>query len=101
MTLMTMMSTATPKVTPSAEIRVITETNVRLGRRYRSASSSSNGNRDIRPQTRQSIGRCQRNGGHDSILRKPQFYLNDLFAGQRNRTVIMVFRFLISFSPPW
>src|ERR1035437_3784753 len=48
MTLMTMISTATPSVTPSTEIRVITETKVLLGRRYRSASSSSNGNRDMR-----------------------------------------------------
>src|ERR1019366_2463270 len=49
MTLMTMISTATPSVTPSTEIKVITETNVLLGRRYRSASSSSNGNPDMRP----------------------------------------------------
>ena len=48
MTLMTMISTATPSVTPSTEINVITETNVLLGRRYRSASSSSNGNPDMR-----------------------------------------------------
>src|SRR5258706_16412490 len=47
MTLMTMMSTATPRVTPSTEIKVMTETNVLLGRRYRSASSSSNGKRDM------------------------------------------------------
>ena len=47
MTLMTMISTATPKVTPSTEIKVMTETNVLLGRRYRSASSSSNGSRDM------------------------------------------------------
>ncbi len=47
MTLMTMISTATPSVTPSTEIKVITETKVLLGRRYRSASSSSNGNRDM------------------------------------------------------
>ena len=50
MTLMTMISTATPSVTPSTEIKVITETNVLLGRRYRSASSSSNGNPDMRPK---------------------------------------------------
>src|SRR3989442_1606988 len=48
MTLMTMISTATPKVTPSTEIKVMTETKVLLGRRYRSASSSSNGNPDMR-----------------------------------------------------
>ena len=48
MTLMTMISTATPSVTPSTEIKVMTETKVLLGRRYRSASSSSNGNRDMR-----------------------------------------------------
>ena len=47
MTLMTMISTATPSVTPSTEIEVMTETKVLLGRRYRSASSSSNGNRDM------------------------------------------------------
>ena len=47
MTLMTMISTATPSVTPSTEIKVMTETKVLLGRRYRSASSSSNGNRDM------------------------------------------------------
>jgi hypothetical protein len=35
-------------VTPSTEINVMTETKVLLGRRYRSASSSSNGNRDMR-----------------------------------------------------
>ena len=46
-TLMTMISTATPSATPMTEIKVMTETNVRLGRRYRSASSSSNGNRDM------------------------------------------------------
>jgi hypothetical protein len=44
---MTIMSTATPKVTPSTEIKVMTETNVLLGRRYRKASSSSNGSRDM------------------------------------------------------
>ncbi len=48
MTLITIMSTATPSVTPSTEIKVITETNVLLGRRYRSASSNSNGNPDMR-----------------------------------------------------
>src|SRR6266404_4492758 len=48
MTLMTMISTATPKVTPSTEIKVMTETKVLLGRRYRIASSSSNGNPDMR-----------------------------------------------------
>src|SRR6266478_1832522 len=48
MTLITIMSTATPRVTPSTEIKVITETNVLLGRRYRSASSNSNGNPDMR-----------------------------------------------------
>ncbi len=47
MTLMTMISTATPSVTPSTEINVITETKVLLGRRYRSANRSSNGNRDM------------------------------------------------------
>ena len=47
MTLMTMISTATPKVTPTMEISVITETTVRLGRKYRSASSSSNGSPDM------------------------------------------------------
>ena len=48
MTLITMINTATPKVTPSTEIKVITETKVLLGRRYRSASSSSNGSPDMR-----------------------------------------------------
>ena len=47
MTLMTMISTATPKVTPKTEIKVMTETNVLLGRRYRNASSSSNGKPDM------------------------------------------------------
>ncbi len=42
-----MISTATPKETPSTDIRVITETNVLLGRKYRIASSTSNGNGDI------------------------------------------------------
>ena len=40
--------TATHSVTPSTEIRVMTETKVLLGRRYRSASSSSKGNPDMR-----------------------------------------------------
>ena len=52
MTLMTMISTATPSVTPSTEIKVMTETKVLLGRRYRSASSSSNGNRDMRGEAK-------------------------------------------------
>ena len=43
MTLMTMISTATPSVTPMMEIRVMADTNVRLGRKYRSARASSNG----------------------------------------------------------
>jgi hypothetical protein len=47
MTLMTMISTATPKVTPNTEIKVMTETNVRLGRKYRNASNNSNGKRDM------------------------------------------------------
>src|SRR2546422_11742579 len=47
MTLMTMISTATPSETPSTEIKVMNETNVLLGRRYRSASSSSNGKPDM------------------------------------------------------
>src|SRR5258708_31076208 len=47
MTLITMISTATPKVTPSTEISVITETKVLLGRKYLTASSSSNGSRDM------------------------------------------------------
>ncbi len=46
-TLMTMMSTATPSVTPRTEIKVMIETNVRLGRRYRNASNNSNGKRDM------------------------------------------------------
>ena len=33
MTLITMMSTATPSITPIIEMSVITETNVRLGRK--------------------------------------------------------------------
>src|SRR5262245_46609079 len=60
MTLMTIISTATPKETPSTEIKVMTETNVLLGRRYRSASSSSNGSRDIEPEARGDGLRCQR-----------------------------------------
>ena len=47
MTLMTMIMTATPSITPTTEMRVITETNVRLGRKYRNASSSSKGNPDM------------------------------------------------------
>jgi hypothetical protein len=47
MTLMTMMSTATPNMTPMTEIKVMIETNVRLGRRYRRANSNSNGKRDM------------------------------------------------------
>jgi hypothetical protein len=43
-----MINTATPSVTPMIEIRVITETNVRFGRRYLRAKVNSNGNRDIR-----------------------------------------------------
>ena len=60
MTLMTMISTATPSVTPSTEIKVMTETNVLLGRRYRSASSSSNGNRDMRAKLDAAAALCQR-----------------------------------------
>ena len=33
MTLMTMINTATPNITPTTEMRVIKETDVRLGRR--------------------------------------------------------------------
>src|ERR1041385_390252 len=62
MTLMTMMSTATPSETPSTEINVITETNVLLGRRYRIASSSSNGRRDMCGQAKRRAGGCQRVG---------------------------------------
>jgi hypothetical protein len=47
MTLITMIRTATPKVTPRTDISVITETKVRFGRKYRKASSNSNGNRDM------------------------------------------------------
>ena len=47
MTLMTIMSTATPRETPSTEISVMTETNVLLGRRYRNASIISKGNPDM------------------------------------------------------
>src|SRR6266542_6660073 len=46
-TLMTMMSTATPSMTPITEIKVMTETNVRLGRKYRRARNNSNGSLDI------------------------------------------------------
>src|SRR5690242_13732924 len=48
MTLITTMRTATPSMTPTIEMRVMTETNVRLGRKYRSARNNSNGSRDIR-----------------------------------------------------
>ena len=47
MTLMTMMRTATPSMTPRTEISVMIETKVRLGRKYRSASNNSNGKRDM------------------------------------------------------
>src|SRR5438105_9619358 len=60
MTLMTMISTATPKVTPTTEIKVMTETNVRLGRRYRKASNSSKGRPDMRRQAKGREGGCQR-----------------------------------------
>src|SRR5437667_4569413 len=60
MTLMTMISTATPRVTPSTEIKVMTETNVLLGRRYRKARSSSNGSRDMGPQAKGRTMDCQR-----------------------------------------
>ena len=56
MTLMTMIKTATPKVTPSTEISVITETKVLLGRKYLTASSSSNGSRDMRRTLNGSLG---------------------------------------------
>jgi tetratricopeptide (TPR) repeat protein len=42
-----MINTATPSVTPRTEIKVMIETNVRLGRKYRSAKSNSNGKRDM------------------------------------------------------
>src|ERR1035438_6699703 len=84
MTLMTMISTATPSVTPSTEIEVMTETKVLLGRRYRSASSSSNGNRDMRAKlnapTRRvnaSRGKTGETGSHRS-LNLPDHQLNHL-----------------------
>src|SRR2546428_12874033 len=66
MTLMTMISTATPKVTPSTEIKVMTETNVLLGRRYRNASSSSKGRPDMRTEARTRATACQRSS--DQVL---------------------------------
>jgi hypothetical protein len=58
-TLMTMMSTATPSMTPTMEINVITETNVLLGRRYLSASSNSKGKRDIGGESSKRQYACQ------------------------------------------
>jgi hypothetical protein len=34
-------------MTPTIDIKVMTDTNVLLGRKYRSASINSNGNRDM------------------------------------------------------
>src|SRR6266478_6468716 len=81
---MTIISTATPSATPSTEINVITETNVLLGRRYRSASSSSNGKRDMRRKARRGRGACQRGpprGAYPDQAWSPGFSRQDLRIG--------------------
>ena len=56
---MTMMSTATPNITPTTEMSVMKETEVRLGRKYRSASANSNGSHFIAAKLRLRENRCK------------------------------------------
>ena len=65
-----MISTATPSVTPIIEISVITDTNVRLGRKYRNANASSNGNF------------IQRATGYPMAVRRERLKPNTLPPGQ-------------------
>jgi hypothetical protein len=51
MTLITTIKTATPSITPITQIAVMIDTNVRLGRKYRSASINSKGNLDMGRKT--------------------------------------------------
>jgi hypothetical protein len=58
-----MINTATPSVTPRTEISVMTDTKERFGRRYRNASNSSKGKRDIRGSLGNRNTACQRTHG--------------------------------------
>src|SRR5439155_24289010 len=97
MTLITMMSTATPNETPSTEINVMTETNVLLGRRYRSASSSSNGRRDMCGQAKHACNGCQRTRDAATNFECPQPGASR--QGREGREGIPK-EFISEFSPP-
>ena len=66
-----MISTATPKVTPTTEIKVITETNVLLGRRYLNARSNSNGSPDMCAKLTGARAACQRGSRIQGLVRIP------------------------------